>query len=252
MKSIRILLLASVALLPLASCYQLELQAQAGYAQLSVDGDVGYQNGSVAAQKQGIDDALGLGDGQGSPYVRAMADFGVPQLSVSALQFEEQGSGQLAFDFGTLTGTTPVESDLELFNAKAAYAFQIPVGPVSISPGIAIDYLDLDVSVRDASFGTTEQFDLQAPVPLAFLRGEAELGPVRGLLEIGYIEADIDDVDGSLLDAEAMVLFQPTSLLELFVGYRHLQLQLDGLLDGDRIDADLTLSGFMIGGGLRF
>lgn len=240
----------------LPSCYQLALSGNVGYAQMAVSGDVGYVSGtSTAAVRQDVESAFGLGDDRGAPYVRAALDTGVPVLSVSAFQFSESGRGNLNADFGdiiSLPGGVPVSSELDFTNVKGAYAFQISLGPVAISPGIAIDWFDIDMTVRDGIGITTENVQLQAPVPLAFLRGEVDLGIVSGLLEVGYMEYGVDDLDGKLLDIEALLQVHPTAMLSLFAGYRSLNLQVDGELDGDTIDTDLTVSGFMLGGGLRF
>jgi hypothetical protein len=237
----------------LTSCFQLEVQAQAGYAQLAADGDIGYVNGAGnTAIAQDVESAFGLGDDQGSPYVRAMVDFGVPQLSVSAFTFEDEGTGMLNADFGDVVSGVTVNSDLEMLNAKVAYAFEIPLGPVSLSPGLAVDYFDLSMSVADQFGATSQAVDLSGPVPLAFLRGEAEISIVSAVVEAGYMQVSIDDVDASLLDIEAQLAVHPTELLELFVGYRMLNLEFDGEIDGDVVDADLGIGGFLIGGGVRF
>ncbi|MCK5944993.1 MAG: hypothetical protein KAI24_23600 [Planctomycetes bacterium] len=248
-----LVLLPLVATLP--ACFQFEIQAQAGYAQLALDGDIGYQNGAQSGDiDQDIESAFGLGDDQGSPYVRAKLDFGVPNLSVSAFTFEDEGEGTLEANFGNVPQNVPVRSQFDLSNAKAAYAFEIPIVPgiASISPGIAIDYFDLAIDVRDAFGISQENVELAGPLPLAFVRGEVDLGIVSAVVEGGYITADIDDVEGEVLDLEAQLLLHPTDLIEIFVGYRSLNLDLNGMVDGDTFDTDITLSGFMIGGGFRF
>ena len=241
-----------VATLP--ACFQFDVEAQAGYAQLALDGDLGYANGTnpQAAVRQDIGSALGLGDDQGSPFVRAKIDTGVPVLSVSAFQFRDEGTGTLSAPFGDVTPIAPVRSEFDLLDVKAAYAFEIPIGPVSLSPGVAVEYVDLDIRVRDLIGIASERVELQAPLPMLFLRGEVEVGPVGAVAEVAYAGASVDGVDASLLDVEALLLVHPTSMLELFVGYRYLQLQVDGEIDGDSYDSDLRLGGLMVGGGVRF
>ena len=248
------LLLAGLCLATLPACFQFEVQAQAGYAELSLDGDVGYLNGSTGtATQQTVDSAFGLGDDQGSPFARVELDTGVPVISVSAFIFEDEGNGQLNADFGDLVAGLPVSTEFELTNIKGAYAFEIPLGPVSISPGIAVDYFDLTINARDRiGGGASQDLEIAGPLPLAFLRAEVDLDVVRLVAEGGYMEADIDDVDGSLLDIEAMLLINPVSALELFVGYRHLEIEVDGIVDDDTVDTDITVSGLVLGGGLRF
>jgi hypothetical protein len=251
------LLLVTLACLPgLASCYQFEVHAQAGYAQMSVDGDLGYVSttGSTPVNfRQDVESAFGLGADQGTPYGRLSIDTGVPVITVSGFVFDESGEGTLTANFGeNLTAGVPVRSDLEIASLKGSYLFQIDLGPVAISPGIAVDYFDLDVRVRDAIGIADERVELRAPVPLAMLRGEVDLGFVSALAEVGYMKVDVDDVEGSLLDLEAMLMLHPAPWLDIFAGYRSLTLEADGEIDGDAFDTDITISGFIIGGGLRF
>lgn len=250
-----LLIIAAGALL-FAGCQIPTMTAQVGYARLAVDGDIGYVSGSTSGSiSQDVESAFGLGDSQGSPYGRAVLDTGVQVFSVSAFALSDEGTGVLEANFGDsglLLANTPVRSELDLFNVKGAYAFEIPIGPVSISPGIALDYFDLDLEVSDLIGITTERVELNAPLPLAFLRAEATLGPVSAVAEVGYIEVDVEDVDAKFLDIEAMLVVQPAPLLQLFVGYRSVNLEAQGLIDGDAFDTDLRIGGFLIGGGLRF
>lgn len=252
----RLLILAGLALLALPACSVPTVEIQAGYAFLSLDGDVGYDNDQNAiAIEQDTKEAFGLGDVQGSPYVRAQLDLGVPVLTVSGFQFSDEGRGRLAEDFGSLpniNGGLPVQTGFDMFNAKVSYAFDIGIGPVAISPGIAIDYFDLQMDVQDAFGLAQESVDLNGPVPLGFLRASLDLEIVSAFAEVGYIGADVSDIKGSLLDAEAQLVLHPAALVELFVGYRYLNLQLDGEVDNDRIDTNLTISGFFVGGGILF
>jgi hypothetical protein len=89
-------------------------------------------------------------------------------------------------------------------------------------------------------------------VPIAFLRGEVDIGFVTLLAEGGYVKVDVEDVELTLLDIEAMLMIQPTSMLDLFVGYRMIEFEGDGEIDGDTFQGDFELGGFMVGGGIRF
>jgi hypothetical protein len=247
---------ALAALLLLPSCFSLGIQAQAGYGRMSVGGDLGYVSGSTTASiKQDVRSAFGLGGDQGAPYARVVVDTGVPQLSVSAFTFSDSGTGTLTTNFGSspiLIAGTQVHSDLDLTNIKATYAFRIPIGPVSVSPGVGVDFFDLSVKVRDLIGIASETVDLNAPIPIGFLRGEAALGPVDLIAEVGYSAVSVKDVDGSFLDVDLMALYNVASLVDVFVGYRSMELKVDGLIDNDSFDTDLTVRGFLVGGGVRF
>lgn len=247
-------LFAASPLFFLSGCYQFEVTAQAAYAQLSLDGDLGYATAgsSTPAVSQDIESGFGLGDDQGTPYARVMIDTGVPVLAVSAFLFEDEGTGQLQADFGSVNAGLGVRTEFEMMNAKASYAFQIDLGPVAIAPGIAVDYFDMQIDVRDVFNTQQESVDVAGPVPMGFLRAQVDVWKIGLVAEVGYMEVDVDDVTAEFLDLEALVEIRPTDLINVFVGYRHLDLQLDGTIDNDSFDADVTLSGLFVGGGLRF
>jgi hypothetical protein len=249
-------LVLAVAGLGCGSCYQLAVKAQAGYAQMSIEGDIALNptaGGGTASIRQDIETALGLGDDQGSPYARAQFDLGVPVFAVSGFMFEEQGTGTLQANYGNITAGTNVNSDLELMNARASMAFQIELGPVSIAPGLAANWVDLTLEVADTAGIATETVELSAPLPMAFVRGEAELGIVALIAELGYLEVpEYDDIEGSVWDAEAIVELRPTPALNFFAGYRGINVEVEGEVDNQDFFADITLSGWIIGGGVKF
>jgi hypothetical protein len=249
-----LLVLGATTTVALQSCSLPTATAQIGYAQFAIDGDIGYQSGS-AAVAQDVESAFGLGDEHSTPYVRAMLDTGVQVLSVSAFTLGDDGSGVLEANFGDsglLTAGVPVRSELDMTSIKGTYAFEIALGPVSVAPGIAVNFVDLELEVRDEIGITTETLDLRAPIPMLFARGMVDLGPVSAVAELGYVKVDIEDVDTSFLDAELMLMVHPVPLVHFFAGYRRIELEGDGEVDGDAFDADLSISGWMVGGGIRF
>ncbi|MEO6593970.1 MAG: hypothetical protein ABIP94_04380 [Planctomycetota bacterium] len=246
---------ALVALLPLAACYQLKVHAQASYAQMKVAGDLGYvsSGNSPVNINQDFESAFGIGDDQGVPYGRLSIDTGVPVIAVSGFRFDEQGQGVLQADFGNnLQAGVRVLTDLDFTNVKASYALRITLGPVKISPGLAVDYFDFHFQARDTIGIATENVDLQAPVPMGFVRAEVDLGVVSAVGEVGYIKANIQDVTASLLDVEALLQVRPKKWFDLFVGYRSVRIDAKGIVDGNQFNTDLTISGFLVGGGFTF
>jgi len=243
--------IVAAALLP--ACTQFRINAKAAYASLALDGDLGYRNGTgVPAVPQDGKAAYGLGDAEASPYARVEADLGVPLLALSGFSFSDSGTGVLSADFGDVTAGSTVTSDFDLTNVKAVAAFQIKLGPVTLAPGLAASYIDYEHSVRGPG-GTPRNVNAEDGVlPLVVLRAGVDLGPVAASVEGGYFELDLDDSEAKLLDLEALLAFHATELLDVFVGYRHFALQDNGDLNGAAVTADYTVSGFLIGGGVRF
>lgn len=247
-----------LALLPAAfpACTSLDVTAQAGYAQMSLSGEVGYSRGAsgTEAPKQDIDSAFGIGNSEGSPYGGAAVDFGVPILTISAFALKTTGAGTLSDGFGGIPAATPVSSALDLLDIKTTYVFEVPIGPFSIASGVGLDYLDvkLRVSNLDPVVPEVQTADLSLPVPLGCVRGELDLEWLNVLAEVGYMSAALEGVEAQIVDVEAMVMFRPSRWAHLFLGYRWLALDVKGSLDTDYVATDIALRGFMLGGGFEF
>lgn len=244
------------ALSVLAACSPIGWTAQAGYMQLEVGGDIALASGTGGtggAPEQDVGTAFGLGDERGSPYLRAQADLGTVVLTASGFQFRESGDGQLDASFGGLPAATPVHSELELGCAKLSATFDIDLGPVKLSPGLAIDVFDLYFRAEEQSLGNAEEIDEIVGVPMVMVRAEAGIGIVDVVAEVGYLELpSIDGNEGRFLDAELKAECSVLPLLHLFAGYRYLAIDATGDTGTDSFGIDLQVSGFAVGGGLRF
>lgn len=247
--------LAACALVLLPACAHVAASADVGYGLLALDGRFGYAAGSTSGS-QDVRSAFGLGDDQGVPYARGQLELGGSQFSLSGFAFEDSGTGTLEANFGSspvLIAGTQVRSEFELWTLKGAYAFEIPILPgISVAPGLAVDYVDLHVRVQDVIGIATDEVDLSAPIPLLFVRAKGVFGPVCAVAEVGYMKADVDEVELSLLDVDAMLRVNPLPLVHFFLGYRWFAIDGSGSVDGDAFDTDLTLGGFLVGGGVDF
>ncbi len=237
-------------------CVQMKMTAQGGYTQVAVSGDIALSTtsgGLSGVSNQDFDSAFGLGQDRGSPYARLQLDLGVPVITVSGFTFDERGSGTVGAQFGNIAGGTAVDTELQFNNLKASCAFQLDLGPVAVAPGVAVDLFDLQMHVQDSGSSTAEDIDVFAPVPMAFLRAEADLGLVAAVAEVGYIHIPkIRDVEGTFWDAELLAEVRPTPLLHLFAGYRMLHLDGTGIVDNQDFGTNFDVAGWMIGGGFRF
>jgi hypothetical protein len=226
----------------------------AGYTQVAVSGDLGLTTGTGGVSNvQDIEPAFGLGDDQGSPYVRAEADLGFARLTGSAFRFEESGEGVIDGAFGNIPSGTQTRSNLEFTNVKASLGFDFGLGPVSISPGLALDVFDMQFVARDPVSQATEEFDDVLFLPLLNLGAEVELFGIAAAAEIGYLKTpEIDNAETEVLDFEAMLRWDFGSNLGVFAGYRYIDLQGEGETGGDSVDVNFQVSGWTIGGMLRF
>lgn len=246
---------ALVPCLPMAfvACAPVQVATQAGYARLSVRGDLALADGVASTTEQSLRSAFGLGDARGAPFVRGQVDLGPLAVSASLMSLQESGAGVLSSDFGGLPAGTPVASDLDVAIGKLTGAFAIDLGPVTLSPGLQLDVFDLDFTARELVLGNREEIDELLALPLLFCRAEAELGGLRGSAEVGYLEIpSLDGNRGRFLDAEVALRWEVGSALDLVAGYRHLGIDAKGVSGEDTIVVDLVLSGWFVGGGLRF
>lgn len=248
--------LGLLGLLATAACHQVKPTAQVGVAQLSVSGTAALAppGGSLGSTSgQDVESAFGLGDAVTSPWARLQLDFGTPVFSVSGFAFEQSGTGFLSSQFGNLIAGTAVDTDISLQNFKAALAFELPLGQLSLSPGLAVSVLDLQMEIRDQVGLSSEKIDVLAPIPVVFLRGEFDMGFLDAVAEIGYLEVPkIKDIEGTFVDAEFMLQAEISRTFHVFAGYRLLQIDGDGVYDDQEFATDLEVAGWMIGGGIRF
>jgi hypothetical protein len=249
---------AKVALLAaglLPGCTAYELRGYGGFTSTKLSGDVGLSPSGnlIPPVTADVESAFGLGDAEGSVYLRAEAALASLRLTASAFQHDESGNGTLNVNFGDLTIGTPVASTLDLTSAKVALSFDVlNLGVFRLSPGVALDYFDIDTTVRATTVNAFETVDVSAPVPMPFLQLEGDLGVVAATLDAGWIHIDLEDAGGTFFDLEALVRVQPFAHAEVFAGYRFLSIDADGDADGQDFRADLRLQGWMIGGGITF
>jgi opacity protein-like surface antigen len=240
-------------LLSLGSCGSAGIKLFGGAAQLGLSGTMGLDDSGGGGGFNQIDvDDLGLGGEEISPYGRAEIDLGLIHLTGSGFIFETSGSGTLSQDFGDIPVTTDVNSSLEMLNAKGAISFDIiDLGPLRISPGVAVDYLQIDMNVTSTSGPpASEQLDIDAPVPMLFVQGEVDLGLLNATVDVGWISLDLDDISGTWWDIEGLASFNLFPALELFAGYRYISADVDGTADGQLFDTDLEIQGFTAGLGI--
>jgi hypothetical protein len=246
---------AAASLLQLfAGCTAYDLRAYAGYQSTELSGTVGLAptSGPVTIDAIDVEQALGLTDAAEDVYLRGEAALLSLRVTGSMFRYEQSGTGTLNARFGDLTVGTPVATDAELMSAKGAVSWDLNLGPLRLSPGVAVNYMDLETTVRATSINAFETVDVDGPIPLLFGQAEVELGPVAATLDVGWIEADVEDVDGTMLDIEALLRFTPFPHLEVFAGYRALDIDVAGDADGQQFEGNLEFRGWMVGGGIRF
>lgn len=196
---------------------------------------------------------MGLGSDMGSPYLRGQLDLGSTVLTASGFIVQQAGDGTLAATFGPIASGTAVRTELDFANIKFSAAYDIGLGPVKISPGVGFDLIDFNLSATESTFGNRGEINEFLPLPMLFVRAEGDIGVVGIVGEVGYL--DMPEIDGAeirLLDLEAMLEFRFFPTLQLFAGYRMIDIDGQGETSDSSFALDTTLDGWMIGGGIRF
>ncbi|MCA8951342.1 MAG: hypothetical protein KDE27_17675 [Planctomycetes bacterium] len=242
------------ALLP--GCSFVGATAEIGLVQMTLSGDAALasaQGGVPPSSFQDVDGALGVGSELYSPILRGQLDLGSLVVTGSAFVLDESGSGTLAATFGPIAAGTPVQTEFEFANAKLSLTYDIGLGPVKLSPGLALDVIDFRLAARETTFGNSGQIDELLPLPMLFLRAEGDIGVVAVVGEAGYL--DVPEIDGAavrLLDLEGMVEVRVFPTLQLFAGYRLIDIDGKGETSDTSFALDAALDGWVVGGGIRF
>ena len=248
----------SIAALLLSACTGLRARAYGGIQQTTLQGGVALDNSagslSLGANRADIDADLGLDDREYSPYVRAEIGLPIGSATVSGFRFNQTGAGTLTGgQFGDIPAGTQVTSFMKFTNVKVAAHYDLfDIGVLRLSPGVGVDFIDFDLQVTELGTSNYERVDNRVYVPMLFAQAEANLGILAATLDVGYMQASLNNAKGSYLDVEALIRVSPSPFVEIFAGYRLIELDARGVADDRRYDADLTLHGWVLGGGVTF
>lgn len=252
-------LLVSALFLLASSCTTVRARAYGGLSITELTGDAALNssagNLNLGTNRADLERELGQTDREVSPYLRAELGIPIGAVTVSGFRYSQTGRGTLDGDtqFGDLIGGTQVSTALSFTNVKAAAHFDLlNLGVVRLSPGVGVNFFDLDLEVGQTGTGSFERVDNEVFVPMLFAQAEADLGVVAATLDFGYMQASLDDARGRYMDLEALVRVNPLPLFEIFAGYRFIDLTAKGDADERRYEADLVLRGWLIGGGVSF
>ncbi len=242
-------------LLALSSCSGLGIKIDGGFAQMEMDGSVAVSPSNTAVNldtiQVDIQDNLGLDEASGTPYGRVELSAAVASFTFSGFTMDQSGSGTIPVTFGDLSVNANVSSELEMQALKAAVHFDlINVGILRLSPGIGVDLFDIKWAVTDTSSLVEEDIEVLAPIPMVFVQAEVDLGSLDFVLDVGAIDIDVGDAEGTFIDVEAVLRYSVMKNFEIFGGYRWISLDAEGKDDTQSFAADLTIQGWMLGGGI--
>jgi hypothetical protein len=213
---------------------------------------------SVNGIRSDFVDEFNLGNGN-TPYIRLDLDADRWKVELSGFEYKQGARSNLAASYGDIPAGRLVDAELKVSNLKIGVLTDIlDLGPVEVSGGLAFNYFDVAMNVTELEprgpLNQTgfENSEFQAPVPMLYLRGAVDAGVVRGELSLAWLEAKVADVDGLFLDIDAMLVMSPMPAVDIFAGYRYINIDVDGRLDEQLFTTKLDLSGWYLGLGITF
>ena len=221
-------------------------------------GDIGLSNTTMTdVASVDLDSDLDLGGTDYVPYVRAEFDFGPLNAMVNGFQTTQKGDGTVTADFGGISAGSTVTTDLDLTMAHGRLVFDLlDMDVLTAGVGLAANWVDMELEARETTFGVDESLDLEQIVPLLAAHVATRIDvpmliPLRFDLNAAGIALDYKDIDGTMLDLEAL-LHGELGHFGVFAGYRYVMMDVEGVSSGQEYDGDVTLSGWLIGLNVRF
>ena len=249
-----------------------DLHANAYGGYFPVTGDFSSAATSVTTGGGAVqfDGAVDLGKDESTAFLLgAPAGFAPIEFAVSSFGFDGSFDGQVTggtvFNGTALGGPTnyAVDADIEVVANQLLLGFDIvnlPPGRVALLLGL--DYLDFDrmgwtlaQPVGSLPAGTRQDLlvDEQVPLPVIGLRGDVWL-PFDARLGGTLVGANIthQDVEYSMYDLDLALMWEPGLHVEVMLGYRMLETDLNGDIDGTTVDASLGFRGPYLGVSVYF
>lgn len=250
---------AALAATILVSCQSIAgTTARVAWLQTNVRGDValGPSGGgaSLGDRKVDVEDELGIDAPNDSVLLAAALPTPFGRLGASSFWLEQDGGGRLGSPFGDIAAGSQVATELSFLNVKGYWVYDVVDTPVvRLAPGVALQFIDLELEVVDRSGGTQrEDAEFFVPIPLLFLDGDVQVGPLNVSAQGGGMSAHVGDGGGIHWDFEGRVSFVPAESVEVFAGYRLLTIDARGTAGSRDADLDLRIDGWFVGGGFRF
>lgn len=222
----------------------------------TLKGDVGLAASQVTdVNTIDLSSQLDLGNREIVPYLRAELNGAGVDVALSGFRTKDSGTGTVSADFGKITAGSTVDSDLDLGLVHGRVAFDVvDTRYLVLGAGLGADYIDLQLKAQERVFNLTEAVDVKQAIPLLVARAVVRVPvlPVDFELEASGISGHYQDVDGTLLDVEALLHADVAGPLALFGGWRYVRFDIRGTASGQSFDGKVTLSGFLLGASLRF
>lgn len=210
----------------------------------------GNQNGALAGNN-GLDNAMGLGDVEASPYLRVESDIDRHRVRAHGFLLDSEGSGTLGRPYGNILAGSQVQTSSEFYAFACNYGYEVlRQENLRLAVGAQIGLYGLDIAAR--SSGGRESVETSAVVPMPFVEAEWFWHDLTVGANLGVMSADLGDANGRYVDFEAYGNWQLDESWGLRAGYRYLVLDGYGRATSRDFDADVDMQGLFVSAGVRF
>lgn len=218
-------------------------------------GEVALQNSTgtlvLHNEQNDVDNDLGLGDRQASPYLRMQTDYEDHRVRLHGFVVDSDGGGTLAGDYGNIVAGTVVTTAMDFFAVAANYGYALFRGEhYRLAVGGQAGLYSLDVTAR--STVGREQVNTDVLLPMPFIELEGKFGPLTVGANAAIMALDFRDASGRYWDLEGYARLQATRQLDIMAGYRYVLLDAYGTATARDFDADVDIQGLFVTVGVSF
>ncbi len=240
-----------IALSTLTACGLPQLDVAPRYGLMSLDGDFGISSGPLTASANL--DALGLGDDESTPGLRADFTWSGAHVILSTTQMDFSGRGTLDATLSQGGVTIPlgatVDSNLDLGVHSGLFLWDLfPGDTIELAAGLGVTLLDFKMDITDTGTSLNIRADESLPIPVLAANAGVNLGSFEGNLLVSGFSLSSGGNSGSFVDIDASLRYQllggDSHLRGSFIlGWRQLDISLDYDDNGDTIAGDIGVSG---------
>lgn len=245
-------LFSVVAGLLLGACAAPQFTASATYGDLSPDGSVSYVAAGQAAVSNTVSE-LGIDGGEPTFGLRGDFKWGIPHLSVATQSTSWSGDGTLTADFGGISASTNVDSDLDLALHRFVLTFDVlPTDMFELGLGFGVTVADFEASVTESGTNTTEKIDEVAPIPVLALRAGFRVWRVDLEALLAGLQVSTSDGEANYLETDLnarMAIFGAPGSVNgsLVLGWRQIDMDVEYSDSSDDAALDITFDGLYFG-----
>jgi hypothetical protein len=208
-------------------------------------------NGRSLGPANSIDNDMGLGQTEASPYIEFQTDIDKHRIRANGFYLDSDSSGQLSNAYGNIAPNTITQTSMQFFAIASNYSYEVlREDAYRVGLGGQLAFYSLDVSAR--SPGGREEVTTEVLVPMPYIEAEAYWQDFTVGASSAIMAGDFGDARGRYWDLEAFGTWHIDERYDLKIGYRYLLLDGNGRASERDFDADVNVQGMYITGGFRF